>query len=182
MSRALLLLMTLALLGGGIWYWWNSQSTPLPTLHITTPTGGEEWQPGEEHVISWSTHGIPATDYISITIQRLPPPPLQTEGQEFDPIIFTNLPNTGSTTWKISPMYPSGTYVLGIQAYATLPITQGEVTAESVPFTLTHPTLSGDLYPLYSGSSWNGRAGRQRGPRSARSSRAPARAPGGATR
>ena len=139
---------------GGAWYWWSIHASVRPSITITSPAGGEAWQPGEEHTISWDAHGVPANDKISVTIRRIPPPPLQEEGQEFDPILFTDLPNTGSTTWKISPMYPNGTYVLGISAYKSVPITDA-VSAESAPFSITHPTLSSDLYPLYSRADWN---------------------------
>ncbi|MGE5579442.1 MAG: DUF5050 domain-containing protein [Bacillota bacterium] len=109
-----------------------------PEISITSPSGGETWHPGEEHVISWTTRNIPATHKVSVTIRRIPPPPLQEEGQEFDPIVFINLPNTGSVTWTISPMYPDGTYILRVAAYESIPITD-EVWAESREFTITHP-------------------------------------------
>jgi membrane-bound inhibitor of C-type lysozyme len=48
---------------------------------------------------------------------------LQAEGQEFDPIIFTNLENTGSKEWTISDMYPEGNYIIEINTYKSLPIT-----------------------------------------------------------
>lgn len=147
MNRTLVLLATLLLLVGGAWYWWSIQSNVPATIAITAPAGGEILQSGEKHTISWKTHGVPASDKISITIRRIPPPPLQEEGQEFDPIVFTDIPNTGSTTWTISEMYPEGTFVLGISAYAAVPITN-VISAESRPFTITHPKLAIDLYPL----------------------------------
>lgn len=109
-----------------------------PEITITSPSGGEAWHPGEEHVISWTTRNVPDTHKVSVTIRRIPPPPLQEEGQEFDPIVFINLPNTGSVTWTISPMYPDGTYILTVAAYESIPITD-EVWAESREFTITHP-------------------------------------------
>ncbi|MDE1925117.1 MAG: hypothetical protein KGH79_02970 [Patescibacteria group bacterium] len=154
MNRVSALLIVLLLLAGGTWYWWSMRSSVPPTVTIIIPAGGEAWQPGEEHTISWDTHGVPANDKISLTIRRIPPPPLQEEGQEFDPIIFTDLPNTGSTTWKVSAMYPSGTYVLGISAYESVPITNA-ISAESAQFSITHPTLSADLYPLYGRVDWS---------------------------
>lgn len=153
MNRTLVLLATLLLLVGGAWYWWSIQSNVPATIAITAPAGGEILQSGEKHTISWKTHGVPASDKISITIRRIPPPPLQEEGQEFDPIVFTDIPNTGSTTWTISEMYPGGTFVLGISAYAAVPITN-VISAESRPFTITHPKLAIDLYPLYTGATW----------------------------
>ena len=154
MNRASALLVAFVLLLGGTWYWWSAQSSTPPSIVITTPASTDAWQPGEGHIISWITHGVPASDRISITIRRIPPPPLQEEGQEFDPIVFIDLHNTGSATWKISPMYPSGTYVLGISAYESIPITT-TVSAESAQFSITHPKLSEDLYPLYDRANWN---------------------------
>jgi hypothetical protein len=135
-------------------YWRLPAKLISPEIVITSPIGGENWQPGEEHVISWKTKDIPAANKISITIRRIPPPPLQQEGQEFDPIIFTNLSNTGSVTWTISTMYPNGTYVLGISAYKSVPVTN-PISSESKEFIITHPRLSSDLYPLYNKAQWN---------------------------
>ena len=137
---------------GGAWYWWSNTHIE-PIIAVVSPVGGESWQPGEVHTISWRTSGIPASDKISMTIRRVPPPPLQQEGQEFDPIVAVDLPNTGSTSWKISPMYPNGTYIIGLHAYTTMPAA-GEVTAESKEFSLVHPVLSADLYPLYTAVDW----------------------------
>ncbi len=121
---------------------------------ITSPAGGETFKTGETHIISWKADALPAADKIAVTIRRVPPPPLREEGQEFDPIIFAGLPNGGSVSWKISPMYPDGTYVLGVGAYASVPVTN-EISAESAEFTIMRPKLSEDLYPLYSGAEWD---------------------------
>lgn len=125
-----------------------------PSITIRSPAGGERWEPGEHHTISWQTAGVPKGYKVSVIIRRLPPPPLPAEGQEFDPVVFTNLPNTGSVDWQIDPMYPDGTYVLDLEAYTSVPVTN-PVSAESAPFTLTHPTLAADLYPLYAGADWH---------------------------
>lgn len=136
------------------WLWWPRQSDSPPSITVLAPAGGETWEPGEEHTIAWGTRGIDPDDKISITIRRIPPPPLQEDGQEFDPIVFIDLSNTGSVTWKLSSMYPDGTYVLELHAYESLPIT-GAVSAESAPFTILHPKLHTDLYPLYGGVEWD---------------------------
>lgn len=155
MKRIVIGALLLAAAAIAVWYWWPSVWPNTPSITITSPAGGEQWQPGEERVISWNANNIPSSDKISVTIRRIPPPPLPEEGQEFDPVVLINLPNTGSTTWKISPMYPDGTYVLGLQAYESIPITNG-VSAESAAFTITHPKLSADLYPLYAKADWSG--------------------------
>jgi hypothetical protein len=150
-TLATLLILLVAVIGAVVWL---ARTPAAPSIAFTMPAGGETWQAGETHTISWTSRGIPARDSVSITLRRVPPPPLQEEGQEFDPIVFTNLPNTGSTIWNISPAYPGGTYVLGISAYKSVPVTN-PVSAESKPFTLTHPKVAIDLYPLYTGASWN---------------------------
>jgi hypothetical protein len=124
-----------------------------PSIALTNPAGGEHWQAGETHVVSWKSTGIPAADKIALTLRRIPPPPLPAEGQEFDPVIAINLPNTGNASWTIASMYPSGTYALGIAAYKEIPVTDA-VSAESAPFTITHPVLAADLYPLYAPADW----------------------------
>lgn len=130
-----------------------SKSDNTPSITMISPSGGEIWQPGEERQISWKTEGIKKTDKISVTIRRIPPPPIREEGQEFDPIIFTDLPNTGSAKWKISPMYPDGTYVLELHSYASLPMTDNP-SVESKNFSITHPKLHADLSPLYRDAQW----------------------------
>lgn len=154
MRNWIIILISLIAIAGAVCYWQTTPYDSSPAITITSPAGGEVWQSGEEHTISWDTHDVPANNKISVTIRRIPPPPLQEEGQEFDPIIFIDLPNTGSTTWKISPMYPSGTYMLGINAYESTPVTN-PISAESAQFSITHPELSADLYPLYSRADWN---------------------------
>lgn len=72
-------------------------------------------------------------------------------------MILANAPNTGSVLWKISPMYPDGNYVLEVHAYKSVPVTD-EVSAESAQFTIRHPKLAADLYPLYDKASWQGSA------------------------
>lgn len=153
-NRTTIFILVFVFLAGAVLYFWSARPAVPPEITVTTPAGGEKWQPGEEHVISWSTKGVPAGYKVAVTIRRIPPPPLLEEGQEFDPIIFTDLPNTGSASWKISPMYPNGTYVIGMNAYESVPV-MSPISAESGQFTLTHPELSAALYPLYSGADWN---------------------------
>ena len=149
------ILILLVAIGMVLWWFYSSPKVlPTPSITITSPAGGEAWQPGETHSITWTTIGIPEDNKISVTIRRIPPPPLQEEGQEFDPIIFTDLLNTGNAEWTIAPMYPSGTYTLGLTAYESAPITN-PITEESQPFAITHPNLAPDLYPLYPGANWN---------------------------
>jgi membrane-bound inhibitor of C-type lysozyme len=94
-----------------------------PSITLIYPNGGKTLNEGSVYTINWKTQNIPATNKVTITIRRVPPPALPEEGQEFDPIIFTDLENTGSKEWKVSYMYPDGNYIIGINAYESLPIT-----------------------------------------------------------
>lgn len=146
--------------------WWLISPAPamvpvapaVAAVAVTSPAGGTEWQTGETRTITWTTTSIAETDRVSVTIRRLPPPSLSEEGQEFDPVVFVDLPNTGAVDWEIHPMYPTGTYVLELHVYESLPMTES-VSAESEPFTIVNtnsPTgLNTDLYPLYSNTEWS---------------------------
>jgi len=130
-----------------------AQKDNSPHLIITSPSGGEIWQTGEEHTITWETDKVPEDYMVSVSIQRIPPPPLQEEGQEFDPVIFTNLPNTGNVMWEIHPMYPNGSYVLNLHAYNSLPATD-EITIKSEVFTIVNQEIAEALNLTYSNADW----------------------------
>ncbi|MDD2909597.1 MAG: hypothetical protein PHU74_01555 [Candidatus Pacebacteria bacterium] len=99
------------------------QNKNLTSLTLISPNGGEVLEEGSTYTIKWSSKNIPADSKISISIRRVVPsstPP--TEGQEFDPLIFFNLDNTGSVDWTVSDMYPAGDYLLNIISYVSLPV------------------------------------------------------------
>ncbi len=132
-----------AIVGGGLYVWLSvPQPRTASTVAVLSPQNGDSWEIGSTHTIAWTASNIPAEDKISVTLRRVPPPPLQTEGQEFDPIIFVNLPNTGSADWTIADAYPAGTYVLGVNGYKSVPVTDA-VTVESAPFQITRPQVIG---------------------------------------
>ena len=130
------------------------QLQSLPEVVVAFPTAGDVWTVGSTHTVVWNTKNIPSEDKISITITRIPPPPLQTEGQEFNPILFVNLKNTGSVEWTIADQYPAGTYVLGINSYPSVPVVES-VSGQSAPFhIIKEKNFPAEIYPLYSGISW----------------------------
>lgn len=150
-----ILLATIVIIGGGLYIWMNYRPAPAkpsvvvtpssastPSVVVTSPQGGDNWAIGSTHTVTWATSNIPSENKISVTLRRIPPPPLQTEGQEFDPIVFVNLANTGSMDWTIADAYPDGTYVLGVNSYRSIPITD-VVTAESAQFQITRGQVIG---------------------------------------
>jgi hypothetical protein len=114
----------LALVGVIYWQYKNMTArSAQPSITIISPDGGEVLKEGSTYTIKWETKNIPAANKISITIRRVAPPALPTEGQEFNPIVFINLENTGSKDWTVSDMYPEGNYIIEINSYASTPIT-----------------------------------------------------------
>ena len=125
----------------GVFYF--SKNNGAQSIQITSPQSGDVFQFGSTHIIKWTSKNIPSTNKITITIRRIPPPALQTEGQEFDPILFVGLPNTGSVEWKVGDSFPEGNYILGITSYVSLPVTN-PVTAESQEFIISRAELVGN--------------------------------------
>ncbi len=132
----LILLVALAAIFGS-YYFLRKGSNPslIQSIRVISPTSGDVVKSGTVQTIQWVSENVPTSNKIAVTIRRIPPPPLQEEGQEFDPIIFTNLPNTGSKEWTVSDMYPEGTYILGITSYVSVPVTN-PITAESGEFSI----------------------------------------------
>lgn len=122
-NKFYLVVMAVILISAIVLYWQQKNTAKESSITLVSPNGGETLEIGSPYTINWTTKNIPATDKISINIRRVPPPPLQIEGQEFDPLIAVNLENTGNYQWTVAEMYPAGNYILGITSYNELPIT-----------------------------------------------------------
>ncbi len=132
----LILMVALVVVFGSLYFLRKGiNSAPTQSIQVISPKSGDIVKVGSTQKIQWVSENIPASNKISVTIRRIPPPPIQEEGQEFDPIIFTNLPNTGSKEWIVSDMYPEGKYVLGITSYFSVPVTN-PIIAESGEFSI----------------------------------------------
>jgi len=125
MSNITKILIVILVIAGGAYWWQQKPKTENiePSITLLSPNGGELLKIGSTFTIRWLTKNIPASNKVAVSIRRVAPPPLSTEGQEFDPIIFVNLENTGSQDWIVSDMYPEGNYIIGVNSYASLPIT-----------------------------------------------------------
>lgn len=153
MTVLLVAILLIIATGVGAYLWTPKIGDTPASIAVTAPTRGETWLTGSSHTVTWASASVPSSNKVSISIRRVPPPSLQTEGQEFDPLVQVNLPNSGSYEWQISDMYPPGTYVLGLSAYESTPVTN-PITAESAPFAIV-PPLAADLNPLYGRAEWN---------------------------
>jgi membrane-bound inhibitor of C-type lysozyme len=143
-KNTLSLILIIVIFAVGVVLYWQQRNTTKenaqPVINLISPNGGETFTEGLSYTIAWSTKNIPDTDKISINIRRVAPPPLPTEGQEFDPLIATNLENTGSYAWTVSDTYPDGNYFLGITSYASLPITNPITDESDAIFKITKNT------------------------------------------
>lgn len=67
-----------------------------PTLRVTSPNGGEAWQVGSVHPITWTASGAIAN--VKIEYSTTSP----WDGQLVDPeVIVASTPNTGSYSWTV---------------------------------------------------------------------------------
>lgn len=123
-----------------------SPGNTSPSITLVYPNGGETLNEGSVYTISWKTQNIPATNKVALTIRRVPPPALREEGQEFDPIIFTDLENTGSKEWKVSYIYPDGNYIIGINTYESLPIINPISDESDATFQIINPPIAQATY------------------------------------
>ncbi len=119
LKTVILILVIIGMLGVfAYWLYENIQ----PSISLISPNGGEILQKDSVYTIKWETHNIPAENKISINIRRIASTSLPIDGQEFDPIIFIDLENTGNIDWVISDMYPEGDYIIEINSYESTPI------------------------------------------------------------
>jgi hypothetical protein len=140
MKRIFLIVLSLIILAGaGYSAYWQTNKNLEPAIIIISPNGGEVLEEGLVYAIKWETKNISETDKISVNIRRAAPPALQEEGQEFDPLVFVNLENTGSADWKISDMYPEGNYILGITSYKSVPVTDPVSDESDAVFNIVKP-------------------------------------------
>ena len=84
----------------------NFSITAPPTLTVTSPNGGESWQAGTTHNITWASSNVIGT----IQIQ-----PYSNNVSQAN--IAAAAPNTGSYSWTIPTNYPPGsTYKMSLSA------------------------------------------------------------------
>jgi len=69
--------------------------TPIPSITVLSPNGGEKWEIGSTQTIKWSSVNAPSGSWVALFL---------TNG----PFIAQGLPTTGSYSWKIPTEYCSG--------------------------------------------------------------------------
>ncbi|BFD25328.1 MAG: hypothetical protein JST_000668 [Candidatus Parcubacteria bacterium] len=109
---------------------------------VLWPNGGETIEAGSTQIINWGTKNIPEGNKISISIRRVLATGEVVEGQEFDPLLFVNLENTGTIEWEVSESYPEGDYILEINSYESLPMTNPISDESDTAFKITKSNSS----------------------------------------
>jgi hypothetical protein len=74
-----------------------------PSISVLSPNGGEKWVVGQTYTIGWDSSGIPANNFIGIQLSYM-----TTEGLRYEEVISSQILNTGSYDWTISPGVISG--------------------------------------------------------------------------
>jgi len=152
-SKIWILIILIVFIAGGILAWQYFR-VGEPYIKVLSPNGGEVWEVGSTQTIQWATQNIPSANKISIHIRRVPPPPLPTEGQEFDPIIFIDLENDGSEDWTISDMYPVGNYIIEVNSYSSIPLTNVLSDESDVPFKIVSSSDETANWKTYSNEEY----------------------------
>ena len=121
---------------------YSNKPQETAVLQVISPAVQDTWTTGYTYTIKWLSQNVPIDNVISITIRKVSPVVAQTEGQEFDPVVFTGFEDTGSKEWTISSMYPEGSYVLAIHSSPTG--SGGQViSAESAQFSIASEKIIG---------------------------------------
>ena len=113
-------------------------ATPVPSITITSPNGGEQWAQGSTHNITWTSSGIPSGDLVSAFITN--------DSTGLNTTIFSNVPaSQGSYSWAIpSSMVFGSQYKIQVAPIISNGAGQGGVSANY--FSIYRPTgdLNGD--------------------------------------
>ena len=118
---------------------WSVVATP--TLAVTSPNGGESWQAGTTHNITWVSSNVAGTIQIQPYSNGVP-----------QVNINPTAPNTGSYSWSIPSNYaPGSTYKIALSAMSgtVSDFSDGNFTITARPeFTVANPTLVGQAFSV----------------------------------
>jgi hypothetical protein len=73
-------------------------ATTTSSITVTSPIGGEVWQRGTTHTVTWSSQGNPGSN-VKFDLYR-------DHGSTFDRTIIASVANTGSYNWPIAQDLP----------------------------------------------------------------------------
>ena len=84
------------------------QESSTPSITVTSPNGGEEWEPGSSHSITWSSNDLPGS-YVGIQLYK---------NGSYSSSISSSTNDDGSYTWSISSGQTESDYYQ-IRIYST---------------------------------------------------------------
>src|SRR3989339_1121871 len=118
---------------------WVPVTNTQPSITVTSPNGGETWNIGETHNITWTTSNFGS---MGVSINLLNP---GATGAAYLKNIALNIPNSGSYQWTIPSDISGGTYNLMLVSY-------GGTAAQDYSdnyFTITSSVLTNYCFQLY---------------------------------
>lgn len=83
-----------------------ASATSLPAATVTSPNGGEQWETGETHTISWNSVGYDSNKSVQIGLRDTRHDPNLAEGET----TIVNTTNNGSYNWTIPSNVPAGSF------------------------------------------------------------------------
>lgn len=99
--------------------------SPRPTVDVLSPVGGERWQEGSTHVVSWEVDAEAAPDSIQLRLVASSEPGARG-------LLLATFQNENPGVWKWEDVHPAGKwYVLQVTAYFGGKAVKG---ASSAPF------------------------------------------------
>lgn len=85
--------------------WYPLQGTTNPTITVTAPNGGEVWQQGTQHYVTWSSVDIIGNINIDLIKGSSPSAPIS---------VASNIADSHSFQWTISTITPATDYKIRI--------------------------------------------------------------------
>ncbi len=73
----------------------TSGGTVSPAITVLSPNGGEVWEVGSTHTVTWKSTDAPPNAYVNVFVSS-------------DILVGTKMPPTGSTTWTVPATYCQG--------------------------------------------------------------------------
>lgn len=125
-----------------------SNQTVRTSITVTSPNGGENWNIGETHAITWTSSGIIGN--VSISLEGYT---VYTSGQWLPYIIATVPASSGSYSWRIASQIPGGDYKIKISYTDNINPSNGAVDYSNESFAISaRPTIT--IASPNGGESW----------------------------
>ena len=117
-------------------------TTPPPTITVTSPNGGETWQRGTSHTVTWSYTGSPGSTVKIVLLKA------GTEVGTIASSVSTGSGGTGSYTWPISSTGTTGSdYKVSVQSISQPAVKDTSTNYFTLSSATTTPYLHQHQFP-----------------------------------